>query len=369
MNQLEINEIIREIHEKLYVLSNTGINLINFENLNNFYKNIDNANNEWEYFYHLPNERILIDWLAQLSDLYYLYDHSAEEKINQILSNLEKISSILIDDLKNIDIKDFNNIDKNSAENLRKFLRQFKNYYYLTNNVESFKKEIQSLQKEMEIITHTSKKVVEENKEIKSLAQDAENIIQEIKNKNSFLNELIDKGSNSEIQSLYDNISDQEILLADKYRNWALLIFAVIGAFLLLGFLNLSIQNWNHLRDSSYIYIPFGWDSLLKTLMLFSLTTPAWYLTRESSKHRKVAYKAKMLGTELASFPLYAREFKDEDRLELRKILADRFFGQELYNDSSNIKNFNDVSIEQVKLIAEVNKVLAESLKMKQNLS
>ncbi|WP_427933642.1 hypothetical protein [Acinetobacter sp.] len=129
------------------------------------------------------------------------------------------------------------------------------------------------------------------------------------------------------------------------------------------------IQNWNHLRDSSYIHIPFGWDSLLKTLMLFSLTTPAWYLTRESSKHRKVAYKAKILGTELASFPLYAREFKDEDRLELRKSLADRFFGQELYNDSSNTKNSNDVSIEQVKLIAEANKVLAESLKVKQNLS
>lgn len=369
MNQLEINEIIREIYEKSYVFSDPDINLINFENLNNFYKNIDNADNEWEYFYHLPNEGMLRDWLAQLSDLYYLYEYSDEEKINQILSNLEKISLALINDLKNINIKNFNDIDKKSAENLRKFLRQLKNYYYLTNNVENFKKEIKSLQKEMDIITSTSKKVIDENKEIKSLAKDAENIIQEIKNKNSFLNELIDKGSNSEIQSLYDDISDQEILLADKYRNWALLIFAVIGAFLLLGFLNLSIQNWNHLRDSSYIHIPFGWDSLLKTLMLFSLTTPAWYLTKESSKHRKVAYKAKMLGTELASFPLYAREFKDEDRLELRKSLADRFFGQELYNDSSNLKNTNDVSIEQIKLISEANKVLAESLKMKQNLS
>lgn len=101
--------------------------------------------------------------------------------------------------------------------------------------------------------------------------------------------------------------------------------------------------------------------------MLFSLTTPAWYLARESSKHRKVAYKAQMLGTELASFPLYAREFKDEDRLELRKHLADRFFGQELYNDSKTNSN-SDNSIEQIKLLTEANKVLAESLKIKKSI-
>ena len=110
--------------------------------------------------------------------------------------------------------------------------------------------------------------------------------------------------------------------------------------------------------------IPLGWDSLLKTFMLFSLTTPAWYLTRESSKHRKVAYKAQMLGTELASFPLYVREFKDEDRLELRKHLADRFFGQELFNDSKNVSS-SDNSLEQIKLLTEANKVLAEALKAK----
>ena len=71
-----------------------------------------------------------------------------------------------------------------------------------------------------------------------------------------------------------------------------------------------------------------------------------------------------MLGTELASFPLYAREFKDEDRLELRKHLADRFFGQELYSDSKSVQN-SDSSLEQVKLLTEANKVLVESLKIK----
>lgn len=194
--------------------------------------------------------------------------------------------------------------------------------------------------------------------------EQSEGILEELKEKKSFLNKLTDHITNSEIKTLYDKIYDEEVLIADKYRNWALGIFLIIGTTLILGFLNISIQNWNHLRDSSYINIPLGWESLIKTVMLFSLTTPAWYLAKESSKHRRVAYKARMLGTELASFPLYAREFKDEDRLELRKILADRFFGQELYNDSKASLN-SDNSLEQIKLITEANKVLAESLKIK----
>ncbi|MCG2608083.1 hypothetical protein LZZ98_05960 [Acinetobacter sp. SM34] len=235
-------------------------------------------------------------------------------------------------------------------------------YYKIKNDLKLLQENINNIQLQQEKIDIL-------NNDLLNSRGLALKIVEELKSKNQVYSQLIDQDSNIEIKKLYESIYDQEIKLANQYRNWALLIFAVIGAFLLFGFLNLSIQNWNHLRDSSYIHIPFGWDSLLKTLMLFSLTTPAWYLTRESSKHRKVAYKAKMLGTELASFPLYAREFKDEDRLELRKSLADRFFGQELYNGSSNTKNTNDVSIEQIKLIAEANKVLAESLKIKQNLS
>ena len=204
------------------------------------------------------------------------------------------------------------------------------------------------------------------NEDVLKLQSEANQLVEELRVKKYLLNQDIDDKNNSLIKKLYDEIHEEEVSIANKYRNWALGIFAIIGTILMLGFLNISIQNWNHLRDSTYIHIPLGWESLIKTLMLFSLTTPAWYLARESSKHRKVAYKARMLGTELASFPLYAREFKDEDRLELRKHLADRFFGQELYNDSKADSN-SDNSLEQVKLLTEANKVLAESFKMKKS--
>lgn len=227
------------------------------------------------------------------------------------------------------------------------------------------------IQGNINLIKEQQNKILEDNKKIsnlnkKSIAdhETALRIVEELKSKNEAYSQLLDEDSNTRVLKLYDDIYEREINIADKYRNWALIIFASVGVVLLLGFLNLSIQNWNHLRNSIYIHIPLGWDNLLKTLMLFSLTTPAWYLTNESSKHRKVAYKAKTLGTELAAFPLYAREFKDEERLELRKSLSDRFFGQELFNDSKSVSS-SDNSLEQIKLLTEANKVLAEALKAK----
>lgn len=202
------------------------------------------------------------------------------------------------------------------------------------------------------------------NKNLLERQRQAEEVVEDLKNKYEFLNQKTDEHSNTHIQKLYSDIYDVEIQIADTYRNWALGIFAVISLLLIWKFFNFSL-NFNNLGFQ--ISIPskrIGWESALNILLLLGLSTPAWYLARESSAHRKVAYKAKILGTELSSFPLYVRELKDEDRLELRKQLADRFFGQELYSESK-INSNSDNSLEQIKLLTEANKVLVESLKIK----
>ena len=277
--------------------------------------------------------------LKRDEDLIYLDNISSE--LSKLIKISEQFNEIVSDPEKreNLDIKEIV-VFKNLIDKYSLFENEF-------SNLENQKKNIDKI-----------------NKNIIANNNTAQKIIDDLKSRFDFLNQKIDENSNNEIQTMCMKIHDDEIILADKYRNWALYIFCGVGLILLICFLNISIQNWNHLRDSTYIEIPFGKDSLLRILMLFSLTTPAWYLTREASKHRKVAYKARMIGTELACFPLYARELKDEDRLELRKNLADRFFGQELYTEL-NQKINSDNSIEQVKLLTEANKVLAESLKIK----
>lgn len=249
-------------------------------------------------------------------------------------------------------------------DNQYKFIEENKLDFPLNIDKDNLERTYRKLNKQLFDIHKEQLKISFNNENILKLQHEASQLVEELRLKKHLLNQHIDNKNNSLIKKSYDEIYEEEVLIANRYRNWALIILGLIGGTLLLSFLNLSIQNWNHLRDSTYIYIPLGWESLIKTVMLFSLTAPAWYLAKESSKHRKVAYKARMLGTELAAFPLYAREFKDEDRLELRKNLADRFFGQELYNDSKASLN-SDNSLEQIKLITEANKVLAESLKIK----
>jgi len=322
------------------------------EELHNLPDNLLSSSPWKELYYLITGENIIDGEIYTLNrrlfreflEILERYNHSGHEV--EILESLQNITSTVLSLLTIYNSESDSIVTKKNKENK-----------VLDNRISRLKEGLSILENEQ-------KNIAKQNELVIASQNEANRIITELKDKNDAYSQLIDEDSNARVLKLYNEIYDREISIADQYRNWALGIFALIGLVLVFGFMNISIQNWNHLRDSGYIHIPLGFESLIKTLMLFSLTTPAWYLTRESSKHRKVAYKAQMLGTELASFPLYVREFKDEDRLELRRQLADRFFGQELFNDSK-ITSSSDNSLEQIKLLTEANKVLAEALKAK----
>ncbi|WP_432211052.1 hypothetical protein [Acinetobacter variabilis] len=303
----------------------------------------------------LLNNRLNYDNLP--IDLFSINKHL----FNSFLSQLKAYNEIHEQEL-------FNNLES-QAKIINSLLLTFSNseslYKIKNNNFDE--DQYEKLKNNLNNLKSQQDEILKFNKKVLNSYQDANRIISDLKSKNSAYSQLIDEDSNARILKLYNDIYDREIVIADKYRNWALIIFTMVGILVVLTILFTLVQNsFAFFYTQTYSKVILGWDSLIKALMLFSLTTPAWYLTRESSKHRKVAYKAQMLGTELASFPLYAREFKDEDRLELRKHLADRFFGQELYNVSKTNSN-SDNSIEQIKLLTETNKVLAESLKIKKS--
>lgn len=329
--------------------------LLKFPTLWNFLDFFSNPQQEWRVYF----QENLADQLKELS--LALKNFSDDSKDRNLFLAIE-------DQIKFVERNKGGNSGQVYSSEILFLEKQLQAELELLPLNRGLKEEYLIIKNRLDVLNSKTQNILDNLVQTERAQNVANQIIEDLKTKNDAYSQLIDEDSNSRIKTLYTEIYNDEIKLANKYRNWALLIFVAVGVILLFGFLNLSIQNWNHLRNSSYIHIPFGWDSLLKTLMLFSLTTPAWYLTRESSKHRKVAYKAKILGTELASFPLYAREFKDEDRLELRKALSDRFFGQELYGDLQTKNSSLDNSLEQIKLLTEANKVLAESLKIKQNI-
>lgn len=147
---------------------------------------------------------------------------------------------------------------------------------------DNLKRTYRKLNKQLFDIHKEQLKISFNNEDILKLQHEASQLVEELRLKKHLLNQDIDNKNNSLIKKSYDEIYEEEVLIANRYRNWALIILGFIGGTLLLSFLNLSIQNWNHLRDSTYIYIPLGWESLIKTVMLFSLTAPAWYLAKES---------------------------------------------------------------------------------------
>nr|WP_307887420.1 hypothetical protein [Acinetobacter seifertii] len=95
------------------------------------------------------------------------------------------------------------------------------------------------------------------------------------------------------------------------------------------------------------------------------LTAPGWYFAKESAKHRQVAYKAKIISSELTALPYYLADLEVKDRHEMRMKMADKFFGQELYNDkksdSSNVSEQTKATTEAIKTI---NALLIKSSKM-----
>lgn len=285
-------------------------------------------------------------------DLVHLISWRKEDFIVDVKNDLE---GLINDFLKFKQLKDQRILNES------KYLEDIFN----DKNISSLKKTLDEITTRIEEIHFKNRDALEKSSTLEIAQKRALEIIEEIEAKNQSFNILIDEESNGRVLKLYDDIYTREKKVADRYRDWALIIFAIVGVLVFTAIsITLSQNAFAFFYPEKYSKIILGWDSLIKTFMLFSLTTPAWYLTKESSKHRKVAYKAKTLGTELAAFPLYAREFKDEDRLELRKHLADRFFGQELFNDSKNASS-SDGSLEQIKLLTEANKVLAEAIKIK----
>lgn len=98
-----------------------------------------------------------------------------------------------------------------------------------------------------------------------------------------------------------------------------------------------------------------------------SISLPAWYLTKESSRHRLVSYKARILGTELAAFPHYVKELSDDQRKDIRISVMDKFFGQELYRENSK-SDSPDIN-EQTKAVTEALKLVTATLETSKKVS
>ncbi|MDA3431666.1 hypothetical protein [Acinetobacter baumannii] len=330
-------------------------NLLNFRNILEFKKKSESENVKLlDEIKHTLN-------LLEDSSLYFSDDSSdleiTEEILNQlknftlynhvIVSNIVTNSHQITDLLKKINEKFKQNPISNDESTSNFFSNQFK---------------LNKVIADVELFSNQSKeKIANINYELNTTVETYESInkiYEDIKQKNEKFNYFIDSENNEALKKLYDEIYFKENKVADDYRTYAVVIFIFVAFLVFFIILAGIMQNLSYIQEpDKYFPVKYDWGHFIRFLGIFSLTVPAWYFTKESSRHRLVAYKAKILGTELTAFPHYVKELSNEERINMRKELAGKFFGQELYSDKSK-----DNSIEQSKVTIDALKTVTSLL-------
>lgn len=356
-----MQNVYSEIIELYKILSQVKISL-SFKIASDEKREIPNSNNI-NYLENIEN----ILGLLEESPPYFLSSNDSLEKIkdwksriNQYVRPTSEVSiSLIIDNQKYIE-SIFNELKKfiNTATSQSNFDSLSNDYTNFINQLRTFKifsdTQIFSNKTNLEIgfISNELNQTRESYKSVNKIYED-------IKNKNEKFNYFIDSENNEALKNLYDGIYKIEYQLADTYRKYSTIILIAVGLLVLLLILGGIIQNLFYLTDpKSYLPIKYDLGSFIRYLAIFTLTAPAWYFARESSKHRQVAYKAKILGTELNAFPHYVKELEKTERIKMRTDLADKFFGQELYSDKnstpSSVLEQSKVTVDALKTVTSL---------------
>lgn len=265
-----ISDAIKEIYVALNFLSEqySLAELEKYSNIIKILKEFDSPDKKWRFFFKLESNTALFDLASIFINSKNIFQDNQLPAIDELCKKL--LSQIVTVRSQTATFQGYEIDFEEVLQNRLKYIHLAEELAFGIKNSHNELKELNN-------------KILEIKKERQRLIysyEEANKIIEELKNKKEILNKITDNVTNGEIEKLYVDIYKEEIKLANTYRNWALYIFCGVGILLLFCFLNISIQNWNHLRNSNFIEIPFGIDSLLRIFMLFSLTTPAWYLTR-----------------------------------------------------------------------------------------
>lgn len=98
-----------------------------------------------------------------------------------------------------------------------------------------------------------------------------------------------------------------------------------------------------------------AWSVAIRLLYAIAITAPAWYMARESARHRTNADRARQTELELASIGPFIELMPDEKKFEIREQLTKSYFGRsvEAHTVSRPFDAFSvkDMAIELVKAL------------------
>lgn len=181
--------------------------------------------------------------------------------------------------------------------------------------------------------------------------------VKRIKSNETFINEIEGLYINNETRKVYEDLYKDEIKIANRFRNVALLIYALLGVF---ATISLVILLFSSKQSEWIIRLSDPEKLLIKIPLILTLIFIGVYFSREGDKHRKIANQARQTMKELHAFTSYSTDIQDKVP-EIKIKLAEKYFGKTLYGTEKENSSDTDIMktlVEQTKVTTDLVKTL-----------
>lgn len=158
------------------------------------------------------------------------------------------------------------------------------------------------------------------NLKVKSIKEAFDSTLKELDSKSTQMDEVLGQTAKRVIAQDYDDSAIDERKAADWLRYCSLACMAVI-----IGIVCYSFYDSTHSG--------FDWESsIFRTVLVFILSIPAAYLSRESAKHREQQYNYHHTALDLKAITPYIASLPDEDQNKIKISIAERIFASRQTN-------------------------------------
>lgn len=198
---------------------------------------------------------------------------------------------------------------------------------------------VQEYKAEIGVLGNTLKDIEESQKnqinKVNSIYEEAAIEIEEKKNQ---IGEQLKIASEGVIASSFDNGAISERTIANRLRNWSLFCMGLIVLITFVTFI----------ESTEY---GFDWESsILRFALIFTLSIPATYLSRESSKHRLQEHNLHQTALDLKTIDPYIKSISEPERTKLRVSLVESI----LSKNSENLGQQDSFPINSNELLVEL---------------
>ncbi|MCG9736481.1 hypothetical protein L1D51_21235 [Pseudoalteromonas shioyasakiensis] len=230
----------------------------------------------------------------------HILDEKLEQRIEIKLNSLVQILDEKFTDEKN-KLLNLHSIMKNSCQEIE-------------NNSNEFQNKISSLESSVTNIEQLY------NDKVKSINDIYNNGMNDIAQKEEQIDKLLSTASNRVMADDFDTSAAEEKKAANWLRLGSLGCMAVI-----IGIVCYSFYDSTHSG--------FDWESsIFRTVLVFILSIPAAYLSRESAKHREQQYNYHHTALDLKAITPYIASLPEEDQNRIKISIAERIFASRQTN-------------------------------------